>query len=326
MPANVSPMYIDAEKRFFQAKELPEKIAALEEMWALLPKHKGTEKMQADIKRRMSKLKAELEASKSKKRGFTYTIPKEGAGQIPVIGLPNSGKSSLVSAFTNSKTEVAEYEYTTRIPFPAMMPYKDIFFQLIDLPPFSKEYMETWVADIVKRGDLYLLLIDLTSDFLSDLEFLKSKLHSYHLNIPGFLQYDPVAETLPAKPALVLGTKFDINYDEELFNLLVDASKPVDVLKFSATDPGKYEGFKEKIYNLLNILRVYSKIPGKKPDMDQPFVMKKGDTLLDFAQAVHKDFSENLKFARIWGKVCFEGQQVAKDYILNEGDVIELHL
>jgi len=321
-------MYLEAEKRFHQAKELREKLAALEDMWALLTKHKGTEKMQADIKRKMSKLKAELEASKSsKKKGFTYTIPKEGAAQIPLIGLPNSGKSALVSRLTNAKPEVADYAFTTRTPVPCMMPYLDIFFQLIDLPPFSPQFMEGWIPDIVKRGDLFLILIDITSDYiLEDIDFIRGRLQAYHLNLPGFVTPDPIAETLPEKPVLILATKTDLTDSDDMLDLLKETVKPIRVLPFSVNDVASIEAFKKELYSLLHLIRVYSKIPGKKPDMDLPFVLQEGATLLDFAVSVHKDFKENLRFARVWGKTCFEGQQVAKDYLVQEGDVIELHI
>jgi uncharacterized protein len=321
-------MYLEAEKRFHQAKELKEKLAALEDMWALLTKHKGTEKMQADIKKKMSKLKAELEASKSsKKKGFTYTIPKEGAAQIPLIGLPNSGKSALVSMLTNAKTEVAEYAFTTRAPFPSMMPYLDIFFQLIDLPPFSPQFMESWIPDIVKRGDLFLILIDITSDdILEDIAFIKGKLQAYHLNLPGFVIPDAIAETLPELPVLILATKIDLSANNDMLELLREEVKPIRVLPFSIYDEETIEAFKKELYRTLHLIRVYSKIPGKKPDMNLPFVLQEGATLLDFAVSVHKDFMENLRYARVWGKTCFEGQQVAKDYLVQEGDVIELHI
>ena len=138
MPANLTPEYLAAEEEFKSAQSHEEKIAALERMLSTVPKHKGTEKLQADIKRRLSR-----ERKEGHKKGGARTVPfwlvkKEGAGQVALIGPPNAGKSSLLAALTNARPEVADYPFTTHAPTPGMMAYENIQVQLIDLPPVSR--------------------------------------------------------------------------------------------------------------------------------------------------------------------------------------------
>ena len=120
MPANLPPDYKAAERRFREAKTTEDKIAALQEMMAIIPKHKGTDKLRADLRRRLSKLKAEqAQPSKKGRKGPSYHIPKEEAPQVALIGSPNTGKSAFVTATTNATPEVANYPFTTRVPLPS---------------------------------------------------------------------------------------------------------------------------------------------------------------------------------------------------------------
>jgi len=142
MPANLTPDYLAAERDYKQAATPAERIAALERMLATVPKHKGTEKIQADLKRRLSQARKE-----STKKGAAHSVPfylveKEGAGQVVLLGPPNAGKSQLVAALTHAHPEVADYPFTTRLPTPGMMSYQNVQIQLIDLPPLSEEFME----------------------------------------------------------------------------------------------------------------------------------------------------------------------------------------
>ncbi|MCX6553014.1 MAG: 50S ribosome-binding GTPase, partial [Acidobacteria bacterium] len=123
MPANLSPEYHRAEERLRGARSPDEKIAALEEMLRVIPKHKGTDHMQADLKGRIAKLRKEI-GKKGGKGGFTFIVPREGAGQVAIAGPPNSGKSSLVRALTRATPAVGSYPFTTREPVPGMMPFE----------------------------------------------------------------------------------------------------------------------------------------------------------------------------------------------------------
>src|SRR5437016_1612597 len=138
MPANLTPQYMEAEKRFKQALSTEEKVAALEEMMSTIPKHKGTEKLQAELKKKMSALRKESEQQKkSGGRRETFNIEREGARRLALVGAPNSGKSQLLRSLTNAIPEVADYPFTTRIPIPGMLVFENVHMQVVDLPPIS---------------------------------------------------------------------------------------------------------------------------------------------------------------------------------------------
>ena len=175
MPANLTPQYMSAEQRFKQASTHEEKITCLEEMLRVIPKHKGTDKLQADLKRRLSKLRQEAQKAAATHRGYTLSVEVEGAGQIVLVGPPNVGKSTLLGALTKATPEVADYPFTTRRPMPGMMPFENVQLQLVDMPPISHEYMEPWMSQITRNADAMLLVVDLgdpavldTVELLSD--------------------------------------------------------------------------------------------------------------------------------------------------------------
>src|SRR5215471_6465645 len=168
MPANLTPQYMEAEKRFKQAVSVEEKVAALEEMMATIPKHKGTEKLQADLKKKMSVLRKEAEDHKKGGKRESFVVEREGARQLALVGAPNSGKSQLLRALTHATPEVAEYPYTTRIPIPGMLLFENVRLQLIDLPPISPEYTESWVPQIIRNADAVLWVLDLSDDDVLD--------------------------------------------------------------------------------------------------------------------------------------------------------------
>jgi ATPase subunit of ABC transporter with duplicated ATPase domains len=151
MAANLTPQYMEAEKRLKTAKTPQERLEILQEMMALMPKHKATEKLQAQVKGKISKLKEEIaHAPASVKHGVSYLVPKQGAGQVVVLGPPNTGKSMLIKALTGADPEVGDYPFTTRHPAPYMMKFENVRVQLVDLPPVTPEIMESWQVEIVK--------------------------------------------------------------------------------------------------------------------------------------------------------------------------------
>jgi uncharacterized protein len=328
MPANLTPQYLEADKRFRQAKNAAEKIGALEDMLALIPKHKGTEKMQADLKRRLSKARDEAQKrGKAGARGHTYHVPREGAGQVALVGPPNSGKSSLLAMVTNALPEVADYPFTTRKPLPGMMEFENIKIQLVDLPPLMPDWTEAWVFGLVRNADLLMLVVDLASDaVLEQVEQLKSQLAAQKIRLVGEMAAASSAEGDLAKRALLVGNKDDAEGAKERGALLHELyAADLPVLTVSAASGSHLEALRRALYAGLRIVRVYTKSPGKKPDIEAPFVLNIGATVLDVAQAVHKDMAASLKFARIWGVAAFDGQRVMRDYIVRDGDVIELH-
>jgi uncharacterized protein len=329
MPANLTPQYLDADKRFRQAKTTTEKISALEDMLALIPKHKGTEKMQADLRRRLSKAREEAQKKgKAGARGNTYHVPREGAGQVVLVGPPNSGKSTLLAMLTNAAPDVADYPFTTRKPLPGMMAFENIKIQLVDLPPLAPEWTEGWVFALIRNADLVLALVDLTSDeAFEHVEQIRSQLATHKIRLMRQTGGPSPDDGEIAKRALLVGNKGDGEDAKERGAFLAELyAVDFPVLTVSAASGSNLEALRQALYNGLGVLRVYTKSPGRKPDLDAPFVLKQGSTILDVAEAVHKDIAASLKFARVWGTDKFDGQRVTRDYVVHDGDMIELHI
>lgn len=327
MSANLSPEYIDAEKRFRAAKTPAEKLGCLKEMLSKIPKHKGTEKMQAGIKRKISKFNEQVE-SQGRKKGHSYKVNPEGAGQIVLVGPPNVGKSALLDKLTNAEPEVAEYPFTTRIPIPGMMPYLDISVQMVDLPPVSVDHTEPWLPDILKASDGVLLMCDISgSDPLEQIENTISIMKDYGIYfIPLDRDFDPEVRGTELK-TIIVANKFDRPNAAEMLDLVQEMLQTDLLIYPISTETGQgIEEMKKTIFELLDIIRVYSKQPGKDPDMKQPFTVPRDSTLMDFAEVVHKDFVENLKYARVWGSGKFDGQVVKQDHVLQDKDIVELHI
>ncbi len=330
MPANLTPQYLEAEQRYKKAKDGHEKMKALKEMLSTIPKHKGTEKLQADIKRRIAKLRDEMEHKKGQpgKKKATFHVEREGAAQIAIIGPPNTGKSQLVVQLTNASIEVAAYPFTTRIFHPGMMVYDNIQIQLVDLPPISEEYMESWVPMIIREADLVLLIVDLSCDDpIEQIESVKKILASHKIMLVKEAGDTHEDEREKRKQTIIVGNKIDLQEAHENSSLVKELyCNDFPFLSISALKSINLDTLKTTIFQILDIVRVYSKPPGKEAEFSKPFIFKRGSTLLDFAAAVHQDFARNLKFARVWGSEKFDGQRINRDYLLADGDVIELHM
>jgi ribosome-interacting GTPase 1 len=328
MPINLPPEALEAEKRYRAAKSVAEKIACLEEFISTIPKHKGTDKLRADLRRRLSKLKAAPQTQKGvSRRASVFRIDKEGAGQVVVVGPANVGKSALVATLTNATPEVADYPYTTWTPTPGMMPVENIQIQLIDTPPLSRDYVEPELLDLIRRSDLILLVVDLQTYPVQQLEDTIAILQEHRI-VPLRLK-DRYTEQrrLTFIPLFVLVNKNDDESSDEDFEILCELLEDDwPLLPVSATTGRNLERLKEVVFKRLEIIRVYSKPPGKEPDLSAPFVLEKGSTVADFAGKVHQDFSEKLTAARVWGSAAYDGQMVGRDHILQDGDVVELRI
>jgi hypothetical protein len=328
MPANLTPEYLEAERRYREAKTPAEKLACLEEMLTVLPKHKGTDKLKADLRRKISKLKDATQGKKATgKRDSAFRIDKEGAGQVVLVGPPNVGKSALVTALTNASPEVAPFPHTTWKPTPGMMPVANIQIQLVDTPPLNRDYVESELIDLIRRADVIAVMVDLNTDPVQQLEETVKLLEEYRIVPRSFRETSSGERGWTFRPFLVLANKCDDGSADEHFDIfreLLEEEWPL--LPVSATTGRNLEAFKEKVVELLEIIRVYSKAPGKEPDLTAPFVLKQGTTVAGFAGKVHKDFQEKLKWAKVWGSGVYEGQMVNRDYVLHEGDVVELHM
>ncbi|GBC98244.1 GTPase Obg [bacterium HR17] len=329
MPANLTPEYLQAEEDFRKATTIEEKIEALQRMLALLPKHKGTERIQADIKRRLAKLK-EMEQQQRAKRGGSadpFYIPRHGAGQVVALGFPNVGKSALLSALSGVALEVADYPYTTQRPQPVMMPYENLQIQLVDTPPVVGE-IEPAFAGMVRRADAALVIVDLSTDeCFEQAEVLLKGMATRRVRLVRDPVDDDPTNPIVERAAILVGNKLDAPEAEDRFVLLQGAhGSQLPVVAVSALERVGLDDLKRLIFQQLRIIRVYAKPPGKPPTLDRPFVLKRGATVLDFAEEVHRDFPDKLRYARVWGSAEFPGQPVSKDFILQDGDIVELHL
>ncbi len=328
MPANLPPEYFETEKKLRTAKTIPEKIEILEKLLSIVPKHKGTEKLQAVLKRKISKLRDQQQRkSATARRGPVFYIERSGAAQLILIGPPNSGKSQILNSLTNAYSEVADYPYSTKKPVPGMMPFKDIKIQLIDTPPIGEEYIEPWLPELIKVADAVLLVVDLNDDdLLSQIDTVLQKLKEKKIELIGSIKED-TGTNFFLKKTLIIGNKFDQQRAKENFKILKELfEKDFLIFPYSAKEKTNLEELKGKIYNFLELIRVYSKVPGKKPDLNEPFVFKKGSTIMDMAERIHKDFARNLKYAKVWNKNNLNGLKVTKDYLLQEEDIVELHI
>lgn len=329
MPANLTPQYMNAEKKYKEAQNDRERLQALKEMLATIPKHKGTDKLQADLKRRIARLKEDLEhGGKGSKHQFKYHVDKEGLPQLVLVGFPNTGKSQLMAALTNATPEIANYPYTTRMYLPGVMPYLNYHIQIVDLPAISDEFMEYWVPEIVKHAHGVLLVVDLSlDDPLNQLEKSIEILKENRIILTAKYQEPAPYQPEIYLPAMIVGNKGDTQKAPDNWQVLHEIYRDDYLIcPVSACSGTNLNELKRSCIELLDIIRVYSKPPGKEPNREKPFIMKKGDTLLEFANLVHHDFADNLKFARVWGSAKFNGQRVKIDYILNDEDVIELHI
>lgn len=331
MPTNLPPEYFEAEKRFREAATSAEKILALEDLIATVPKHKGTDKLRADLRRKLSQLREDA-AKKTKKggRGDLYTVPKEGAAQMALVGFPNSGKSSLLAGLTNALPVIAEYPISTLTSLPGMMPFEDIQFQLVDLPPIGNEATDGWVSSILRITDALLLIVDLSERPEVQAGLLIEQLERWNIHIIKTLNTQhPTLRTSTGvfKRAIIIANKRDIVGVDESFGMLVEKySNICQCIAVSAFKKENLEELKRMIFEVSGIIRVYSRAPGKEPDMAKPFTIPRGSTILDLARLIHKEFVFTLRFARIWGSARFAGQRVQKDYILQDRDIVELNV
>ena len=365
MPTNVTPQYKEAEARYRSAKTVEEKIAALEEMLAIMPKHKGTDKLQADVKTRLAKLRREP-GRKSGARVATHMIPKEGAGQIVLVGPPNAGKSSLVARTTHAEPKVADYPFTTREAVPGMMRHQDVSLQLVDLPAVSREHVEPWVFDLIRRADL-VWVVSAHESAPEDYQETRRILEEKHIRlvpaevvkdgagpasggdglartlapgseqdpIPGFGGHLADARTgehgeaaVPAyeKKAFLVITGIDRPKSEENLAVLKELLEtPWPLAAVSVVDGRGLEDLGARSFAALDLIRVYTKEPGKAADRQKPFTLPRGSCVADLALLIHREVAETMKFARVWGSSVFDGQPVKGEHGLEDGDVVEIH-
>jgi ribosome-interacting GTPase 1 len=330
MPANLTPSYLKAEEEYRRATSPEEELECLQVMLQEIPKHKGTDKLQADIKAKIAKVKKEIQSErKAGKKSRGVKIPRQGAGTAVIIGGPNAGKSQLLRSFTRATPEVAPYPFTTHSPIPGMMPWHDVFVQLIDTPPITSEFMESYIQGFVRGAELALLMVDLGADGgIEDLQAVLERFNSTktRLGRTSFLDEHDIG--LSYTQTFVVPNKIDLPEAPGRLDLLHELV-PLDFPEHpvSAAKGTGLEDLRNAIYQAMDVVRVYSKLPSaKEPDRDRPFTLRRGSTLVEMAGLVHKDFRDNLKFARVWGSAVHDGTVVKGDYVLHDQDVVELHV
>ena len=334
MPTNVPPQYRDAEERFREATSLPGKIAALQEMLQIMPKHKGTDHLKAQLRARLSRLMSDLEnssGSKTSGRPEPFSLPKEGAGRATLIGPTNVGKSMILSKATGAKSKVGSYALSTQEPIPGMYPYEDIYFQLVDTPPIDNVATQSRLYGLLRTSDIFVLVADLTNNPLIQLEKTFSELAEWGFNLTEqSTAISQDANLWNDKSTIILCNKADIPGALDQFNEVADRyGAKYPVIMTSAEEEVGLDDLGEDIFSALHIIRVYTKSPRQKMDAFKkrdPVVLANGSTVNLAAQQVHKDLSKGLKYAVLWGKSGkFLGQRVGKDHQLTDGDIIEIH-
>jgi len=325
MPANLPPHYFEAEKRLRMAKSPEEKIEALEAMLAIMPKHKGTDKLHADLRRKIAKISEEAERKHATSRASFY-IRKEGAGQVALVGLPNVGKSQLLAAITEASPEVADYPFTTTKPNIGMMRFENIQIQLVDTPPVTGRDSRVWLNNISRNADLIAIIVDLSNQPTEQVEATLLELEDMGI-VPATADIQETTIGRRQRDMLIIANKndlADLSINQSHLNSRYGSRFPV--LAISARESNGLEELRSGLFNALDIMRVHTKSPGAKVDLTDPVILKRGSTLKDAAESVHKDFRSKLKYALVWGSGKFDGQRVGQEHVLQDGDIIELHI
>lgn len=327
MPANLTPEYRRAEELFRQAGSTAEKIAALELMLQTIPKHKGTDHMQADIKRRLAKLRDTPDEKSGARQKDIFYIPRgASAGQVVLLGTPNSGKSALVAHLTNAHVQVADYPFATTSPVPGILQYEDVQIQLVDMPPITADHTAPGQVGAYRQCDLILVVMDLaaadvTEEWTICLDYLRQR---NFIRTGGDDENDEMFRHL-RRPCMGVCTKSDLASQGDFEVLQEMCGGEMELVAVSTRDQDSLDRLAQRIFQRLRIVRIYSKLPGKKPDMQQPFTLTMGSTVHELAHKVHRDLAEKLRYARIWADDKYPGQQVPRDYVLRDKDIIELH-
>lgn len=300
MPLNAGYEYTNAEKLYFQAQTIEEKIKALEEMIKAAPKHKSSEHHVAELKNRLRRFIEKKEKSKKVGKTTQKTIRKEGF-QCVLLGLTNSGKSSLIAKLTNAKPKVSQYQFTTNQPEIGTLDYKGYKAQIVDLPAIGSENFD---MGIVNTADCII-------EVLTSIDQID--------NISQYL-------TKAYGKRIIVINKSDILNDEDKRRLKdkIRSKKISAILISTLTDEG-IEELKDKIIKAMPLIRVYTKEPGKVSS-GIPMILKINATVKDAAESILKGFSQKVKVARVTGPSSkFPNQKVGLSHTLKDLDIIEFY-
>jgi uncharacterized protein len=326
MPANLPPQYFEAEKRYRAAKDPEEKIDALQAMLAIMPRHKGTDKLHAGLRRKVAQLSQEAERKYATARRTGFCIEKEGAGQVILVGPTNVGKSELLAAVTEASPEIAAYPFTTKTLLPGMMKFKDIQIQLVDTPPIGHRSVRILLSNVLRGADVIAIVVDLGVEPVSQIETTVKNLSEVRI-VPLADNGVEASQGSYQKKMLIIGNKNDLgNSNSNWRRLSSQYGALFPMISISARKETGLADLRGAIYTALGIVRVYTKAPGGKADLSEPVILKRGSSVRDAAESIHKDFRDKLKYAVVWGSGKYAGQRVSKAHILQDGDIIEFHV
>jgi hypothetical protein len=389
MPANLPA---EAKHKWYeasQAREPEEKIEKLKEFLSLVPKHKGTENLQAQVKRKIAILRREIAEKKQKKAGKggpKFFVEKEGDAQIVILGPTKVGRSSLLSLLSNAKVEISSYPYTTKKPMPGMFHYQDLQFQIVEAPALMEGSAggEAWGLQTLaaaRNADGLALMVDLSQDpveqfsmisrelertriltrepkarieierkhvgaglriivlgrlldcTLKDLEqlFKDYKIRDATVKIQGEATIDDVEDAIfegaVYRPTIIIANKADLPGSAKKLEQLKDfVGEKIKILPVSCQTKSGLENLGSEIFEMLNIIRVYTKEPNERFPSEKPFTIRRGSTVLDLAKRIHSDFYEQFSYAKVWSKrLRFSPQKVGETFTLGDGDTVEIH-
>lgn len=385
MPTNLPPECVALELEYLKAKTPTEKIHALQKYLAAIPKHKGTERLCARLKTKLAKLRLEVEKKqKQRTSGYTknvFSIKKEGAAQIVLLGLTGSGRSSLLKLLTKAKPKIQGHPYTTTAPIPGMMYFEDIQIQLIEAPALFKgagsgSGRGSKILGLARNADGLLLVVDLSAPnpslqlktIIDELnkcyiyikekagkiqierkeaggiqlvcfnglntspQKIKNLLRKHKINhavvkIWGKVQLGDIAQAILRTPiyksTIVLANKIDVAGAKEKLRKLKHAFSHLKIIATSTISKTGISQLPQKIFESLNILRIYTKRP-RQPPSTMPMIMKEGATVADAARMIHKHLHQEFKYAKIWGSSKYPGERVGRSYLLTDRDVLEI--
>jgi hypothetical protein len=324
MPANLTPDYERAEEKYRSAATDEDKLEALREMYSTIPKHKGTEKLQADLKRKMSQLRHAV-ARKPAKSADPFHVPRSGAGQVVLIGPPNAGKSALLARTTHAPAKVADYPFTTALPLAGMCHWEDVQIELVDTPPITPEHLPGGLLGTIRGANIVAIVVDASADPLEETEVTLDLLNNRGLTLKTIAHGEMDPSDFNALSAIIVANKADVADDSTLATLKELYAGRLEVWPVSAVTGQGLDGWVRRLWGLLSLVRVYTRQPGKPADKGKPFTLPLGSTIDDLAREIHRELPEKMKFARIWGNGRFAGQQVHRTEVLHDGDQVEIH-
>lgn len=325
MPANLPPLYYEKEKLLRFAQSIPEKIEIIQEMIAIMPKHKGTDRLQADLRAKISRLKKDFKKQPATRKTDFYHIPKEGAGQCVFIGPPNAGKTHLINALANTEYPIGNYPFTTKKPDVGMMKYQNVQVQIVDMPPLYDDFHPGWIMGIVRNADVVALIFNGCSE--KNIRGIPKVFHYLEKGNIKIISPDSneTSDELLLKKGFIIITHIDIC--EEKHSESLKKKWNIPVFNVSIYEQDTLKKLNKELFSSLNVIRIYTKRPHKEADLTEPVVLKEGSTVMDAAYHIHKDFAHNLKFARLWReKEEKKGIHISRNEVLKEGDIIEFHI